>query len=61
MKTLKVYAKDSFELYPNIGRDHLFSVGKENGVLTVLRRDTTTGEESSHAAFHNWDYYLLEE
>ena len=59
MKTLTIYSKDSFYKYPGIFEDYTYLCNEKN-MLMVYERDRITGDETTHAVFKEWDYYLIE-
>jgi len=58
MSSIKVFIKDSFELFEDIPEKHMFDVSPE-GLLRVYE----VRDEDSHsvkACFKNWDYFLVD-
>lgn len=59
MKTLIIYHNNSLHKFEEAYQKFLFEMDGE--ILKVFKRCPTSGEETLHAAFRNWDYYILEE
>ena len=59
MKTLKVYTSTSHQVYSRLYEEHLYEIDKDN-LLTIIKRNTSTGEEVLIACFRNWEYFIIE-
>jgi len=59
MKTLVIFYKDSFWKFEEVPIKFLFTIN-DRGYLEIFKRNPNTGEESIHAAFQKWDYFLIE-
>lgn len=60
MRILQIYRKDSIWKFEQIGERFLFSIRDEH-ILEIYKRDPITGEESLHAGFQDWDYFIVDE
>ncbi len=59
MKTLVIHHHNSYHKFEEIYKTYFFEI--DNDTIKLYNRDPHTGEERLHAAFRQWDYFLIEE
>ncbi len=59
MKTLILHHHDSYHKFEGIFSVYVFEI--KDGYFYIYWRDSLSGEETIHACFKDWDYFLVEE
>lgn len=60
MKTLILHYNGSYHKFEGLYEKYVFEI-KGDSMCYIYLRDTASGEESTHAVFKKWDYFLIEE
>lgn len=60
MKTLTLHYNGSYHKFEGLYEKYIFEI-KGDSMFYIYLRDPNSGEESTHAVFKKWDYFLIEE
>lgn len=59
MKTLILHYNGSYHKFEALYEKYIFEI-KGDSLFYIYLRDPISGEETVHAVFNKWDYFLIE-